>query len=367
MPRPIRIGLLGCGKISDAYLAGCRPYSVLRLDACADLDPARARAKADAHGLRASTVDELLHDPEIDLIVNLTIPHAHAEMNLAALNAGKHVYTEKPLALNSAAGAAVLALAREKNLCVGCAPDTFLGGGLQTARKAIDDGAIGRPVSALAFMLSRGPESWHPSPQFYYQAGGGPMFDMGPYYLTALINFFGPAARVCGSAASAFTERLITSQPFSGTKVPVETPTHVTGVIDFASGASATIVTSFDTWPYPLPHLLIFGADGTLEAPDPNRFDGVTRLRRGATADYNEIPSTHPTDRARGSGVADLACSILRRDRAPRASGELAQHVVEIMEAFEKSSVTGRHITLTTTCVRPAALPVGLAASEIDP
>jgi predicted dehydrogenase len=366
MPFPVRLGLLGCGKISDAYLSGCRPYPMLRIDACADLDPARARAKADAHGLRARTVDELLHDPDIDLIVNLTVPHAHADVNFAVLHAGKHVYTEKPFALDAASGAAVLALAREKNLLVGCAPDTFLGGGLQTARQALDEGAIGRPVSALAFMLSRGHETWHPSPQFYYQQGGGPMFDMGPYYLTALINFFGPVARVCGSTHSAFTERLITSQPLAGTKIPVETPTHVTGVIDFVAGGSATLVTSFDTWPYPLPHLLLFGTEGTLEAPDPNRFDGSVRLRRGAAA-YNEIPSTHPTDRARGSGVADLACSILRRDRPPRASGELAQHVVEIMEAFEKSSATGRHITLTTTCTRPAALPVGLAPDEIDP
>jgi predicted dehydrogenase len=219
----------------------------------------------------------------------------------------------------------------------------------------------------MAFMLSRGHESWHPSPQFYYERGGGPMFDMGPYYVTALVNFLGPIARVSGSTQSAFAERTITSQPLAGAKIPVETPTHVTGVMDFADGVTATIVTSFDTWPYPLPRLLIFGTEGTLEAPDPNHFDGAVRLRRGSTDSYDEIPHTHTTDRGRGSGVADMALSILRRNRPHRASGDLAQHVLEVMESFEKSSITERHIKLASTCDRPAALPVGLSASELDP
>ena len=366
MTRPVHVGLIGCGKISDAYFAGCASYAFVKIVACADTDPVRAKEKAQQHGVRACSVDDLLADPSIDLVVNLTIPIAHASVNTAALNAGKHVYTEKPFALESRDGAAVLALARRKNLLVGCAPDTFLGGGLQTARKLIDDGMIGRPVSAMAFMLCRGHESWHPNPQFYYEKGGGPMFDMGPYYITALINFLGPIARVSGSAQSAFPERVITSQPLAGTKIPVETPTHVTGVMDFASGVTATIVTSFDTWAYPLPRLVIFGTEGTLEAPDPNRFDGAVRLRRGATEAYDEIPHTHTIERGRGSGVADMALSILRRDRPHRASGELAQHVLEVMESFEKSSATERHIKLASTCERPAALPVGLAASELD-
>lgn len=366
MSRPIHIGLIGCGKISDAYFAGAASYANIRIVACADADSVRAREKADQHRVRSSTVDELLSDAGIDLVVNLTIPRAHAAINTTALNAGKHVYTEKPFALSSADGAAVLALAREKNLLVGCAPDTFLGGGLQTARKAIDDGLIGRPVSAMAFMLCRGHERWHPSPQFYYEKGGGPMFDMGPYYLTALVNFLGPIARVSGSAQSAFPERIITSEPLAGSKIPVETPTHVTGVLDFANGTTATIVTSFDTWPYPLPHLLIFGTDGTLEVPDPNRFDGVVRLRRSARDTYEEIPHTHSIERARGSGVADMAMSITRRNRSHRASGELAQHVLEVMEAFEKSSIAERHIRIASTCERPDALPVRLDANEFD-
>ncbi|ACB76383.1 Gfo/Idh/MocA family protein [Opitutus terrae] len=366
MSRPVSVGLIGCGKISDAYFSGTQAYSMLKIVACADLDQARAEAKAREHGVRACSVEQLLRDPQIELVINLTIPVAHAEVNTAALQAGKHVYAEKPFALDSTAGASVLALARERALLVGCAPDTFLGGGLQTARKAIDDGAIGRPVSAMAFMLSRGHETWHPSPQFYYQKGGGPMFDMGPYYLTALINFLGPVARVCGSTQSAFTERLITSQPLAGTKIPVETPTHVAGVLEFVNGGSATIVTSFDTWPYPLPRLLVFGTEGTLEAPDPNRFDGAVRIRDAKSDEFREFAPTHTVERGRGSGAADMACSILRRERSHRASGALAQHVLEIMEAFEKSSRTGRHVKIKSRCERPAALPVGLAPNELD-
>ncbi|MEO6003003.1 MAG: Gfo/Idh/MocA family oxidoreductase [Opitutus sp.] len=366
MTRPIHVGLIGCGKISDAYFAGCAHYPVIKIVACADVDLTRAAEKAKQHGVRGCSVDELLADREIDLIVNLTIPAAHAAINTRALNAGKHVYTEKPFALDSRDGAAVLELARSKNLLVGCAPDTFLGGGLQTARKLIDDGMIGRPVSAMAFMLCRGHESWHPSPQFYYERGGGPMLDMGPYYITALVNFLGPVLRVSGSTQSAFPERIITSQPLAGTKIPVHTPTHVTGVMDFAGGVTATIVTSFDTWPYPLPRLLIFGTEGTLEAPDPNCFDGAVRLRRGATDTYDEMPHTHSIERGRGSGVADMALSILRRDRPHRASGALAQHVLEVMESFEKSSMTERHVKLASRCERPAALPVGLSPRELD-
>lgn len=366
MRSPVHVGLIGCGKICDQYFVGCARYDFIKIVACADLDPARAEAKAREHGIRALSVDDLLAAPDIDLVLNLTIPAAHATVNTRALEAGKHVYTEKPFALEAAEGARVLALARAKNLLVGCAPDTFLGGGLQTARKAIDDGVIGRPVSALAFMLNRGHESWHPSPQFYYERGGGPMLDMGPYYITALINFFGPVSRVTGSAQAAFKERLITSQPLAGTKIPVHVPTHVTGVMDFASGVTVTIVTSFDTWPYPLPNLIVFGTEGTIEAPDPNRFDGSVRVRQGSVSSYTEIPHSHTIERGRGSGLADMALSILRRDRPHRASGALAQHVLEVMEAFDKSSTSGQHIAISSTCERPPALPATLSANELD-
>ena len=367
MARQINVGIVGCGNISEAYFLGTRKYAHLNLVACADLDPARARAKAAQHGVRAcATVTDLLEDPAVDIVVNLTVPKAHASVNTAALLAGKHAYCEKPFALNTADGAAVLALAKSQNLLVGCAPDTFFGAGIQTARAAVDAGAIGQPVAALAFMMCRGHESWHPSPQFYYEKGGGPMFDMGPYYLTALVNLLGPAKRVAASASAAFRERLITSQPFAGTRIPVETPTHLTGTVDFVSGATATVVMSFDTWPYPLPCLLLYGTDSTLEVPDPNNFNGPVRRRSADGKTYEDLPQTHTPDRSRSAGVADMAYSILRRARPHRASGELAQHVVEIMEAFEKSSTSGRHVLLSTTCARPAALPATLGPGELD-
>jgi predicted dehydrogenase len=366
MPPLIRVGVVGCGKICDAYFTGCAPYDFVKITHCADLDLDRAKAKAAQHGVQACSVEELLGSNEVDIVLNLTIPKAHAEVNLAALNAGKHVYTEKPFALEIAAGAEVLELAKRKNLLVGCAPDTFLGGGLQTARKLIDDGAIGRPVAALAFMLCRGHESWHPSPQFYYEPGGGPMLDMGPYYITALVNFLGPVSRVTGSTQAAFRERVITSQPLAGTRIPVQVPTHVTGVMDFPGNVAATIVTSFDTWGYPFPPLVIFGTEGTLEAPDPNRFDGQVRVRRGTDANYVPVPHTHTIERARGSGLADMARSILRRERKHRANGQMGQHVLEVMQAFETSSREGRHVAIASTCERPAALPAELKPNELD-
>ncbi len=365
-PRKVKVGIVGCGKISDAYFTGCRRYDILEVVHCADIDVERAKAKALEHGIpRASSVAELLANPEVEIVINLTVPVVHAEVNTVILTAGKHAYCEKPFGLNTAEGTAVLALARSKKLLTGCAPDTFLGGGLQTARKAIDDGLVGRPIAAMAFLQSRGVETWHPNPEFYYKRGGGPMFDMGPYYLTALINFFGPIARVTGSASISFHERLITSQPFAGKKITVDTPTHVTGVMDFVNGMVVNIFTSFDVHAYPLPRILVYGETSTLEAPDPNMFDGDVSLRSNDGKSYEPIALTHSIQRGRGSGVADMAYALLS-GRPHRASGELAQHVVEVMEAFERSSVEGRHITIKSTCARPAALPVGLAPNELD-
>jgi predicted dehydrogenase len=367
MTRTVNVGIVGCGNISDAYFKGLQPFNLLRIAACADLDPARARAKATEYGIRAcASVPELLHDAEVEIVINLTVPKAHAAVNTAALLAGKHTYCEKPFALNSADGAAVLALAREKNLLVGSAPDTFLGGGIQTARAAIDDGLIGRPFAAMAFMLCHGHEHWHPAPQFYYQKGGGPMFDMGPYYITALVNLLGPVARVSGSTSAATAERVITSQPLSGTPIPVEIPTHFAGTIDFAAGATATVVMSFDTWSFSIPPVVIFGTAGTLQLSDPNNFNGNVRLCRAGSDDVENLPPSASNDRFRGTGVADMAYSLLRRERAHRANGEMANHVVEIMESFEQSSLSGRHVTLASRCTRPAALPAGLASNELD-
>ncbi|MCW5549046.1 MAG: Gfo/Idh/MocA family oxidoreductase [Opitutaceae bacterium] len=367
MPRLIHVGLVGCGNISEAYFAGCQRYDILKLSACADLDPTRARAKAEKHGVRALTVDELLADPDIASVINLTSPQAHAPLNERILRAGKHAYTEKPFALDVAESRRVLALARRKKLLVGSAPDTFLGGGIQTARQLLDDGVIGRPVAAAAFMTCRGHESWHPAPEFYYQKGGGPMFDMGPYYLTALVNLLGPVRRVSGTARASFPTRLITSQPLHGKVVKVRVPTHYSATLDFANGAVATVIMSFDTWPVPdQPNIVLYGSEGTMLVPDPNTFTGPVRLRRGADQNYEAMPLTHSDQRLRGTGVADMAYSLLRRRRPHRCSGELAHHVIEVMAAVEKSSRRGRHIRLASTVRRPALLPPQIPLNVLD-
>ncbi len=367
MTTPLKVGVIGCGKISDQYFKGCRAYRVLEVVACADLDLARAQAKAAEYGVpRALSVDDLLAAHDIDIVVNLTIPQAHAEINERALRARKHVYVEKPFALNAADGKRQLALARSQRRLLGSAPDTFLGGGLQTARKLLDDGVIGRPVAAMAFMVCRGHESWHPSPQFYYQPGGGPLWDMGPYYLTALVNLLGPIARVSGFAGKSFAERTITSQPLAGTRIPVEVATHYTGALEFANGVAATMVMSFDVWPGPsLPRIVVYGEDGTLDVPDPNTFNGEVRLYRPRAKEPETMSATHSLDRGRGTGVADLAYAALRKGRPHRASGALAYHVVEAMEALDRAAA-GKRVTLRSTCERPAPLPLGLANNELD-
>lgn len=364
MATNINVGIIGCGAISNAYFKGCEPYRNVKLAACADLDPARAAAKAQEHGIRSATVEELLRDPDIHIILNLTIPKVHAEVNLAALQAGKHAYAEKPFGVNRAEGQRVLDFAAQRKLRTGCAPDTFFGGGAQTARKLIDDGAIGQPVAGVAFMCGHGPEHWHPSPEFYYEKGGGPMFDMGPYYLTALINLLGPVKRVAGSTRISFPTRTITSQPKFGKVVTVETPTHLAGTLDFANGAIITIIQSFDMWANSLPRIEVYGTEGSLSVPDPNGFGGPVKLAK-LREPFAEVPLTHRIDLARGSGLADLAQAIAT-GRPQRASGVLAFHVLDVMAAFEESSIAGKHIDIQSTCERPAALPVGLPLGELD-
>jgi predicted dehydrogenase len=363
-----QVGIIGCGTISRTYLQVMRTLEILEVAACADILPERARERAAEFNIpRAGDVEVVLGDPEIQIVVNLTIPRAHAEVALAALNAGKHVYNEKPLAVTREDGRRILELAAAKGLRVGAAPDTFLGGGLQTCRKVVDEGAIGEPVAAVAFLMSHGHESWHPDPDFYYQPGGGPMFDMGPYYLTALVSLLGPIRRVTAATRITFPERIITSQPRYGERIIVRTPTHVTGVMDFRSGAIATIVTSFDVWPTGLPRIELYGTEGALSVPDPNTFNGPVRIWRPATRAWEEIPLTHGyTENSRGLGVADMAYA-LRSGRPHRANGELAYHVLDVMQAFLEASDQGRHIEISSSCERPAPLPVGLPAGTLDP
>ena len=361
---PTRVGIIGCGKISAAYFKGSLAYPSLKITACADLNIALAQQLAAAHGLAfGGTVTGLLARDDVDVVINLTIPAAHTALNRQALAAGKHVYCEKPFALTAAETIAVVEDAERAGLRVASAPDTFLGAGIQTARYLIDTGAIGRPVAALGFMTSPGHESWHPNPAFYYQVGGGPMLDMGPYYVTALVNLLGPVARVSGVTQKSFATRTITSEPRRGEVVNVEVPTHYSTSLEFTAGVTGTLVMSFDTIRYPLPNLVIYGSEGTLQVPDPNTFDGEVRLCRRGEKDFTVVPFTHALGRARGSGVADLAAAA-RSGRPHRATGHLAHHVVEVLEAAARSAELGHHIPITSTCTRPAPAPPALPAAR---
>src|SRR5918995_234039 len=354
----VKVGVIGCGKISDIYLTNCSASQEVEVVACADLDEERAREKAALHGVPdARSVGDLLADPEIELVLNLTVPQAHATVSLAALREGKSVHTEKPLAIELADAYLSLKEAYDRGLRLGCAPDTFLGGGLQTCRKLIDDGAIGEPVAATAHMLSHGPEDWHPDPAFFYQHGAGPMFDMGPYYLTALATLLGPVRRVTGSARITFPERTITSEPLAGTTITVKTPTHIAGVMDFESGAVGTLVTTFDVWAESQARIDIYGTEGTLSLPDPNFADGPVGLWRSDAGAWRDVPLTHAyTGNSRGIGLADMAKAI-RSGRQPRASGELGMHVLEVIHAFLDSSERGEHVAVSSTFERPEPLP----------
>jgi predicted dehydrogenase len=307
----------------------------------------------------------LLNDPEIKIVVNLTIPAAHASVSLAAINAGKNVHEEKPFALNRVDGQKILDAAKEKGVLVGCAPDTFLGGGIQTCRKLIDDGWIGEPIAATAFMAVHGHESWHPDPEFYYKPGGGPMFDMGPYYLTALVNLIGPIKRVTGSSRTTFPERTITSQPKYGKKIEVEVTTHIAGTIDFANGAVGTTIMSFDVWAHHLPLIEIYGTEGSLRVPDPNGFGGPVVIRRAGAKEWTEVPLTHSGEVGRGIGVADMAYA-LTSGRPHRVSGQLAYHILDVMQAFDEASTSGRHVKIRSKVNRPAPLPLNLMKGQLD-
>ena len=361
-----KIGIIGCGNISKIYCEAPTKFPNIEVVACADIDLERARAKAAEHGIpKALSVDELLADPDVEIAVNLTIPAVHAAVSRRVLEAGKHVYSEKPLATNRDDAAALLVLAKEKGLRVGCAPDTFLGAGLQTCRQLIDEGAIGEPVAAIGVLQSRGPEGWHPDPEFFYQPGAGPMFDMGPYYLTALTSLLGAVRRVTGSARTSFPERTVGSKAKLGQKIKVNTHTHIAGVLDFGAGPVGTLITSFDVHGG-APFLEIYGSEASLSLPDPNTFGGPVGLRRPGEKTFAEQPLNSPyTQNIRGIGVAEMAAA-LRGERPHRASGEMAFHVLDLMVAFHEASANGRHFELASTMERPAAFPPGLQAGSVE-
>jgi predicted dehydrogenase len=329
----------------------------VKVTAVTDLIHERAaKASADYGIPHIKKTEDLINSPDVDIVLNITEPYNHYGVSLAAVKAGKHIYTEKPLCAERAEAREVLKIAAEKNLRVGNAPDTFLGAGIQTCRKLLDDGWIGEPVAVTAFMVGRGHEHWHPGPEFYYKKGGGPMFDMGPYYLTALVNLIGPVVRVSGSARKTFNTRTITSEPLNGKVINVDIPTHIAGIMDFANGAVGTIITSFDVYSHTLPCIEIYGSEGTLRVPDPNTFGGPVYVKRFREEQWSEIPllKSYP-DNSRGLGLTDMAEAVTE-GRPHRASGEAAYHVLDIMHGFHDASASGTYYNVKSTCTRSEPL-----------
>lgn len=357
----MRVGIVGAGVISGQYLESLARLDDVRLVAVADLDEARARSAAEQYGrgARALTVDELMLADDVDTIINLTIPAAHLEVCMASIESGKHVYVEKPLALTVAHGRQLLDLASSHQLRIAGAPDTVLGTGLQTARAVIDGGHIGEPIAASASWSSPGHERWHPAPDFYYKAGGGPLFDMGPYYLTALTTLLGPVASVAATTGRSDRIRSIGTGPRTGEALTVEIDTHVTAVLEHESGAISTVVLSFEQWGSRQPRIEVHGTTGSVSVPDPNNFTGAVELL-GSGREWREIPPLAGyVDAGRGYGVADLARAASRNE-PHRSSAEMALHVLDIMESIGHAAANRATVQLTTTAQRPAPVPLTL-------
>ncbi|MBB3425745.1 putative dehydrogenase [Rhizobium sp. BK312] len=362
------IGVIGCGNISMTYLRNAALFAGVELRACADISADAAALRAREYGIRALSVDQLLADPEVDLVLNLTVPAVHFDVTMSALSADKHVFTEKPLATSAADGRILVAEAKRRGLRLGSAPDTFLGAAGRRARRLMDEGAIGRPVSGTAFMMGRGMEHWHPNPQFYYQPGGGPVFDMGPYYLTMMVNLLGPVVRVMAMATKGQEERLITADgPFKNTRFKVGTPTNILSLLEFQSGATVNFGASWDVFRHSNHPIELHGTEGSLRLPDPDTFGGTVSLSEHG-ADWRDFESDgelygaknwpfDSPDRAnyRMLGVADLARG-LQEGRPSRASGELALHVLEIMEAILLSGESRQLVRIDTQFTPPSRL-----------
>lgn len=353
----VKVGVIGCGKISDIYLTNITGMhsDILEIAAISDLNLSVAKTRAEQYSIPdILSVDEFYKSDKYDIVINLTIPKAHYSVCKEALLNGKHVYTEKPLSIKYSESVELMELAKSKGLVIAGSPDTFMGASAQTARKAIDDGLIGEPVAATAFMLCHGWEQFHPNPDFYYAKGGGPMFDMGPYYLTALINLLGPAKEVCGMYSNPIKHREIVVGPRKGEALPIEIPTHVAGNILFKNGVIATVITTFDVWPTEMPHILIYGTKGTLIVPNPDHFGDPVKLRIGDNERLIDLPLLNKYNvNSRGIGICDMALAI-KEKRMARTDSKMASHVLEIMEAFHRSQTEKKHIQLRSECVQPA-------------
>ncbi len=372
MTKPLRIGLIGCGNISTAYLSRAGGFAAISFRAVADLNDAAARARAAEFGVEAMSVDALLAHPEVDLVLNLTIPAAHFEISARALEAGKHVYSEKPYVLSLEEGRALARIAAENGLRIGSAPDTVLGASHQLARRLIDDGAVGRITSGTCAVMSPGMESWHPNPDFFFLEGGGPILDLGPYYIANLVQLIGPVERVAALTATPSKTRTIGNGAREGETVPVATPTTIHALLEFRSGAVVTLMASWDVWQSDVAPMALYGTEGTIHVPDPNFFDGEVRItKRGAAADLpawdhplgppnREIPEGMVAD-YRSAGLADMAQAIVE-GRPHRCNDTYALHVVEVMTAILRAGAERRYIEIETDCARPE--PLGIAAAQ---
>lgn len=362
------IGVIGCGNISTAYFKLAPMFKGLEMRACADLNMAAAEAQAKEFGLRACSVDELLAADDIDVIVNLTIPAAHFEVSKRILEAGKHAYSEKPFVLTLDEGEELRSICDKTGLRVGSAPDTFLGGAHQQARAHIDAGEMGEVTSGTAMVLSHGMEHWHPNPDFFFQPGGGPILDLGPYYITNLVQLIGPVKQVGALTSAATPTRTIASEPRKGEEIPVETPTNIHALLEFENGATVTVIATWDVWAHRHENMELYGTKGSLYVPDPNFFGGTVKAGGGDFSEMADLPAwDHPfgipnQDHKQGkmanyrvSGLADMVAAI-DEGRPHRCSLELATHVVDVMTAILRSGEDGQFITLTSTCERPAAL-----------
>ena len=369
MAKELGVGIIGCGNISVTYLALAPMFKGVKMLACADLNPKAAQLRAEEYGVKAQTIDELLGNDELDVIVNLTIPDAHFAVSKAILEAGKHVYSEKPLVLSLEEGEELRRIAREKGLAIGCAPDTFLGGAHQLARKYVDEGGVGRITSGTCHVMSAGMEMWHPNPGFFFLKGGGPILDLGPYYVANLINLIGPVKRVAALTSMANPTRTITSQPLAGQTIPVETPTNIHALLEFVNGATITMSASWDVWSHRHANMELYGTEGSLYVPDPNFFGGLVEAS-GRDKDIKPLPAwDHPFSKAnqehpngpranyRAAGLADMAMALIEK-RDPRCSLDRSLHGIDVLTSILKSGEEGRFIDMTTTCTQPEPLGI---------
>ncbi len=370
MPKELGVGIIGCGNISTAYFKLAPLFKGLKVLACADLNEKAAELRAEEFGVKAQSIADLLANDELDVVVNLTIPAAHFSVSKAILEAGKHVYSEKPLTITLEEGKALQALAKQKGLSVGCAPDTFLGGAHQLARKYIDEGVVGRITSGTCHVMSPGMEMWHPNPGFFFLEGGGPILDLGPYYIANLINLIGPVKRVGSLTSMANPTRHVTSEgPFKGQSIPVETPTNIHALLEFVSGATITLSASWDVWSHRHANMELYGTEGSIFVPDPNFFGGTVEAS-GRNKDIkpleawdhpfginNQEHPQGPRANYRTAGLADMAMALIE-GRDARCSLDRTLHGVDVMTSILKSGAEGRFIELSTTCTQPAALGI---------